>query len=182
MPMLISAAPAMRNSTPLSVTVAMVAISGKNGAAKPNTTRRTLKAVIAAHFPRRRSTASPRLCADVPTFDIALLQSPRNCHRLYESPPCGRFANQPRGAGLNDGFLPSVAARAGRKQMSGWINFGGPALRDGRYLWVDSGLFSSDPSGGKRDIRGRERPCRPDLSIDHEDRLTKVSLSSCFSC
>ena len=35
----------------------------------PRTTRSTPKAVIAAHFPRRRSIASPRLCADVPTFD-----------------------------------------------------------------------------------------------------------------
>ena len=65
----ISAAPAIRNRTPFSVTVTMVAMSEKNSAATPSTTRSTPKAVIAAHFSRKRSTAPPRLCADVPTFD-----------------------------------------------------------------------------------------------------------------
>ena len=78
MPMPISAAPAIRNKMPLSVTVTIVATREKASAAKPRTTRSTPKAVIAAHFPRKRSMASPRLCADVPTFDafdIAFLQA-----------------------------------------------------------------------------------------------------------
>jgi hypothetical protein len=53
-------------------------MSEKTSAAKPSTTRSTPKAVIAAHFPRKRSIASPRLCADVPTFDasdMAILQA-----------------------------------------------------------------------------------------------------------
>jgi hypothetical protein len=81
MPMPISAAPATRNRIPLSVTVAMVAMREKNSAATPRTTRSTPKAVIAAHFPRRRSAASPRLCADVPmfdAFDMVLLRQRKN--------------------------------------------------------------------------------------------------------
>src|SRR6202041_422241 len=80
MPMPISAPPAIRNKTPLSVTVTIVATREKASAAKPSTTRRTPKAVIAAHFPRKRSPASPRLCAAVPAFDafdIAFLQGAR---------------------------------------------------------------------------------------------------------
>ena len=50
MPIPISAAPAIRKRTPFSVTVAMVATSEKNSAAKPRTTSRTPKAVIDAHF------------------------------------------------------------------------------------------------------------------------------------
>src|SRR5580693_4568607 len=75
MPMPISAPPAIRNKTPLSVTVTMVATREKNNATKPRTTRRTPKAVIAAHFSLRRSMASPRLCAlpTFDTFDIAFL-------------------------------------------------------------------------------------------------------------
>ena len=48
--MAISAAPAIRNRTPFSVTVAIVATREKASAAKPSTTSSTPNAVIAAHF------------------------------------------------------------------------------------------------------------------------------------